>query len=76
MKTRILRLEDSRWIIRTKSRAIPKTEVRAIERYLTKVRIPHDVISGRLSIPARVSAKKVWHAVERYYRGSADLLPF
>ncbi|MCB1098053.1 MAG: hypothetical protein KDN22_20950 [Verrucomicrobiae bacterium] len=76
METRIVRLEEHFWHIRSPEGALAAEEQQELKAYLDEVRLPYQLIDGAPGIPGAVSWEVVYEVLGHYYDGRADVLPF
>jgi hypothetical protein len=73
---RIVRVEDDFWRIRTDEGEVDGAEQDELEDYFAEIRIPYQMMDGRLCIPATISWETVYEMLSHFYDGRADVFPF
>jgi nicotinic acid phosphoribosyltransferase len=76
MKTRILRLEDEFWRIRTDTGELAETERNALRAYLDEKGFKTAMIEDNLVIAGKLTWTEVFEPIEGFYEGKADVFPF
>jgi hypothetical protein len=76
METRILRLEDEFWRIRTDTGELTETERNALKAYLDEKGFKTAMIDGNLVIAGKLTWTEVFEPIEGFYEGKADVYPF
>lgn len=67
---------DEEWQISTDDGPLPKKEVIALRDHFTRLGIPYRLAGGQILVAPSVSHEIVFPAVEEFYKGRADVLPF
>ena len=76
METRILRLEDKFWRIRTDTGELAETERDALREYLDEKGFKTAMIDDNLVIAGKQTWTQVFEPIEEFYEGQADVYPF
>jgi hypothetical protein len=76
METRILRLEDQCWRIRTDTGELAETERNALRAYLDEKGFKTAMIDDNLVIAGKLTWTEVFEPIEGFYEGKADVYPF
>jgi hypothetical protein len=76
METRILRLEDEFWRIRTDTGELAGTERNALRAYLDEKGFKTAMIDENLVIAGKLTWTEVFEPIEGFYEGKADVYPF
>src|SRR5580692_10509240 len=76
METRILRLEDEFWRIRTDTGELAETERNALRAYLDEKGFKTAMIDDNLVIAGKLTWTEVFEPIEGFYEGKADVHPF
>ena len=74
--TRIVRLEDHFWRIRSPKGSLAAQEQRELAAYLGEIRLPYQLIGDAPCIPETVSWETVYEMLEHFYDGRAEVYPF
>ena len=76
METRILRLEDEFWRIRTDTGELAETERNALRAYLDERGFKTAIIDDNLVIAGKLTWTEVFEPIHGFYEGKADVFPF
>ena len=76
MDTRILRLGDEFWRIRTDTGELAETERNALRAYLDEKGFKTAMIDDNLVIAGKLSWMEVFEPIQGFYDGNADVYPF
>ena len=76
MDTRILRLEDEFWRIRTDTGELAETERNALRAYLDEKGFKTAIIDDNLVIAGKLTWTEVFEPIHGFYEGKADVYPF
>jgi nicotinic acid phosphoribosyltransferase len=76
METRILRLEDEFWRIRTDTGELADAERNALRAYLDEKGFKTAIIDDNLAIAGELTWQEIVEPVEAFYEGKADVYPF
>jgi hypothetical protein len=76
METRILRLEDEFWRIRTDTGELAETERNALRAYLDEKGFKTAIIDDNLFIAGKLTWTEVFEPIDGFYEGKADVYPF
>src|SRR5271170_7571582 len=76
METRILRLEDEFWRIRTDTGELADAERNALRAYLDEKGFKTAMIDDNLAIAGELTWQEVVEPIEGFYEGKADVYPF
>jgi hypothetical protein len=76
MDTRIVRLEDDFWRIRTDIGELAESERNELKEYFDEIKMPYKIIAGSLCISGRVDRDAIFERVEHFYDGRAEVYPF
>ena len=76
METRILRLEDEFWRIRTDTGELAETERNALRAYLDEKGFKTAIIDDNLVIAGKLTWTEVFEPIDGFYKGKADVYPF
>jgi hypothetical protein len=76
METRILRLEDEFWRIRTDRGELADEERNALRAYLDEKGFKTAMIDDNLAIAGELTWKEVFESIESFYAGQAEVYPF
>ena len=76
METRILRLEDEFWRIRTDTGELAGTERNALRAYLDEKGFKIAMIDDNLVIAGKLTWTEVFEPIQGFYEGKADVCPF
>ncbi len=73
---RIVRVEDDSWRIRTDKGELDGVEQDELEDYFAKIRMPYQMLDGRLCIPGTISWETLYERLSHFYDGRAEVFPF
>jgi hypothetical protein len=76
METRILRLEDEFWRIRTDTGELAGTERNALRAYLDEKGFKTAMIDDNLVIAGKHTWTEIFEPIQGFYEGKADVYPF
>jgi hypothetical protein len=76
METRILRLEDEFWRIRTDTGELAGTERNALRAYLDEKGVKTAMIDDNLVIAGKLTWTEIFEPIQGFYEGKADVYPF
>ena len=76
METRILRLEDEFWRIRTDTGELAGTERNALRAYLDEKGFKTAMIDDNLVIADKPTWTEIFEPIQGFYEGKADVYPF
>ena len=76
MKTRVVRVEDGYWRIRSGKRELRAEEQQALVDYFREIRFPHRVVGGRVHVPESVPWSDIYERLQHFYDGRAEVLTF
>ena len=76
METRILRLEDEFWRIRTDTGELAETERNALRAYLDEKGVKTAMIDDNLVIAGKLTWTEIFEPIQGFYEGKADVYPF
>jgi hypothetical protein len=76
METRILRLEDEFWRIRTDTGELAGTERNALRAYLDEKGFNTAMIDDNLVIAGKLTWTEIFEPIQGFYEGKADVYPF
>jgi hypothetical protein len=76
METRIVRLEDGFWRIRTDTGELSESEQNELKKYFDEIKIPYRIIAGSLCVSGGVDREAIFERVEHFYEGRAEVYPF
>ena len=76
METRILRLEDEFWRIRTDTGELAETERNALRAYLDEKGFKTAIVDDNLVIAGKLTWTEVFEPIDGFYEGKADVYPF
>lgn len=73
-QVRIVRKEESHWIIRTGGNNLLKLEEREkLKEYLNGIRFPYRDVNGEIQIPDKVAWSAIHECLGHFYDGIADV---
>jgi len=76
MKTRVARVEDGFWRIRSRKREIGAEEQARLVEYFRKIRFPYKIIGGKLRVSESVRWENISERLQYFYDGEAEVYPF
>lgn len=73
-QVRIVRKEQSRWIIRTRENNLLKLEEgEKLKEYLDEIRFPYRDVNGEIEISEKVAWTAIHECLSHFYDGIADV---
>ena len=76
MKTRVVRLEDDLWHIRTDTGELSESERDELIEYFGEIKLNYRVAKGHVCITGEVDRDSVFERMNHFYDGRAEVLPF
>ena len=76
METRVVRLEDDLWHIRTTAGELPESERDELIEYFCEIKMNHRVVNGHVCIAGAIDRDSVFERIEHFYERRAEVLPF
>jgi len=76
METRVVRLEDDLWHIRTDTGELPESERDELIEYFREIKLNYRVAEGHVCIAGAVDRNSVFERMNHFYDGRAEVLPF
>ena len=76
MTTRVVRLEDDLWRIRTDTGELPESERDELIEYFGEVKLNYRAVNGQVCIACTIDRDSVFERIEHFYSGRAEVLPF
>jgi len=75
-ENRILRLEADEWTVTLQDEKMPKREAMALGEYFKRIGIPYRVANNLVSVSGNIPRERIFPAVEKFYKGRAEVVPF
>jgi len=76
METRVVRLEDGLWRIRTDSGELPESERDELLEHFGEIKLNYRLVGGHVCIAGAIDRDTVFERLQHFYDGRAELLPF
>ena len=76
METRVVRLEDDLWRIRTDSGELPESERDELLEYFGEIKLNYRIVGAHVCIVGTIDRDTVFERLEHFYDGRAGILPF
>ncbi len=76
METRVVRIEEGLWHIRTDTGELSESERQKLIAYFDEINLPYSLVDGCLCVPEQVKRDDVFENLENFYEGWANVLPF
>ena len=76
METRVVRLEEDLWHIRTDTGELPESERDELIEYFDKIKLNYRVDGGHICVVGNIGRDTVFERLEHFYDDRAEVLPF
>ncbi len=76
MTTRVVRVEQGYWRIRTDLGELSESETEELKKYFDEIEMPYSLIENNLCVNEEISQVEIFGRLEHFYEDRADVLPF
>jgi hypothetical protein len=76
METRVVRLEEGHWRIRTEAGELSDSERDELIHYFGEIKLDYCLSNDHVAIVGSIDRDAVFELLGRFYAGRADVLPF